>query len=342
MLSRMLLVVVGLLSALPLQAQENSKFCRVFILAGQSNMEGKAKVALCDYQVGQAKTAPLFEGLRDGDKWRERDDVFVKFFDRKGKLTVGYGSPNCIGPELGIGQALGDRYEERILLIKTAWGGRSLLRDFRSPSAGSPPKEKLEQWLNEARKNKPDTTEEEIANTVGRSYREMLEEIRATMADLKSVSPELEGYTPRISGFIWFQGWNDMIDPVATSEYTVNLRHFIRDVRKDLDEPLIPFVIGQMGVDGTNPNDGIKKFKEAQAAVLEDEGLRASVGLVKTDIYWDTDADTVYKAGWRQNLELWNQVGSDYPFHYLGSPKTMLGIGRALGKETARLLDQTP
>jgi alpha-galactosidase len=36
---------------------------------------------------------------------------------------VGYGSPRCIGPELGFGLVVGDRYPEQVLLIKTAWGG---------------------------------------------------------------------------------------------------------------------------------------------------------------------------------------------------------------------------
>ena len=28
-------------------------------------------------------------------------------------------------------------------------------------------------------------------------------------------------------------------------------------------------------------------------------------------------------------LDEWNKVGSDYPYHYLGSPRTLCGIGRA-------------
>ena len=72
----------------------------------------------------------MFEHLRKMDKWIERDDVWIKFLDRKGKLTVGYGSPGCIGPELEFGTVVGDRYDEQVLLIKPAWGGRSLYRDF--------------------------------------------------------------------------------------------------------------------------------------------------------------------------------------------------------------------
>ena len=41
--------------------------------------------------------------------------MWIKFLDRKGKLTVGYGSPQCIGPELEFGTVVGKRYEEQVL-----------------------------------------------------------------------------------------------------------------------------------------------------------------------------------------------------------------------------------
>ena len=86
---------------------EPAKPVKVFILAGQSNMEGKAKVSLLEYQAKQPATADLYKHLRKDDHWIERDDVWIKFLDRKGKLTVGYGSPHCIGPELGFGNVDG-------------------------------------------------------------------------------------------------------------------------------------------------------------------------------------------------------------------------------------------
>ena len=76
---------------------------KVFILAGQSNMEGKAPNTLLDHQATNASTKALFAHLRQGDQWRVRDDVFIKFLDRKGPLTVGYGSPGRTGPELEFG-----------------------------------------------------------------------------------------------------------------------------------------------------------------------------------------------------------------------------------------------
>lgn len=69
---------------------------------------------------------------------------------------------------------VGDHYGKQVLLIKPAWGGRSLYRDFRSPSAGLPPAEVLDRMLADAQKKKPATTMDDIKATFGATYREML------------------------------------------------------------------------------------------------------------------------------------------------------------------------
>jgi alpha-galactosidase len=310
---------------------------KVFVLAGQSNMEGKAKVSVLKYQLGQPVTRGLFPPLRKDGRWIERPDVWIKYHRHKGPLTVGYGSPPCIGPELGFGLVVGDHYAEQVLLIKSAWGGRSLYRDFRPPSAGWPARAVLERLLAEERKRRPAATLADVKGPFGASYRAMLEEVNGTLANLKGDFPEYAGQGYELAGFVWFQGWNDMISREYTAEYAANLAHFIRDVRRDLKAPKLPFVIGEMGVGGLHPDAGVKRFQQAQAAVLKVAEFKGNVALVKTDRFWDTEAEAVFKEGWRQHLEEWNKVGSDYPYHYLGSPRTMLGIGRALGEAMLEL-----
>ncbi len=325
--------------ALPglLRAADQTKPVKVFILAGQSNMEGKAKVSLLDYQVKQPATRDLFKHLQKDGKWIERDDVWIKYFKEMGKLTVGYGQPKCIGPELGFGLAVGDHYDEQVLLIKTAWGGKSLYRDFRSPSAGWPPKIELQKMLADLKKKVPYASMDKVKKQFGTAYRAMFDEVNTTLANLKKFFPDYAGQGYEIAGFIWFQGWNDMISAEYTAEYAANLKHFIRDVRRDLKAPKLPFVIGEMGVDGVNAGGGITKFKQAQAAVLDEPEFKGNVALVKTDVFWDTDAAAVFKMGWREHIDEWNKVGSDFPYHYLGSPKTMLQIGRAFGAAVLEL-----
>jgi alpha-galactosidase len=322
--------LVMLFATTPASGQQ--KPVKVFILAGQSNMQGKAKVSLLEYQARQPATRDLFKHLRKNDQWIERDNVWIKYFDYHGKLKIGFGSPPCIGPELDFGNVVGDHYAEQVLLIKTAWGGKSLFRDFRPPAAGLPPADVLRKLLAAQRKRKPSATLDDVTRPFGASYRAMLEEVKDTLDHLKSLFPSCADQGYEIAGFVWFQGWNDMIDPRATAEYTVNLAHFIRDVRKDLKAPRLPFVIAEMGVEGLNPSAAIRKFKAAQAAVLEIAEFKGNVALVKTGVFWDQEADAVFKKGWRQHLEEWNKVGSDYPYHYLGSPRTMCRIGKAFGE----------
>ena len=112
----------------------------------------------------------------------------------------------------------------------------------------------------------------------------------------------------------------------------------------DLDAPGLPFVIGQLGVDGPNreglkPNPKRDRFKAAQIAPAELEEFRGNVAVVKTDQYWDMEADAVFRKGWREHLEEWERVGSDRPYHYLGSVKCYGRIGKAFGEAVLELAE---
>lgn len=315
---------------------------KVFVLAGQSNMEGKAKLSLLKHQISQPETKVRFQHLHQNGTWLERSDVWIKFLARKGNLTVGYGSPNCFGPELEFGIRVGDHFDEQVLIIKTAWGGKSLFRDFRPPSSGIPNDDVLAKLLKNAQKKKPATTKEEIEQSFGKFYRMMLDEVNNSLANLKSLFPAYENQGHEIAGFVWFQGWNDMVNADYTAEYAKHMANFIRDVRKDLRSPNLPFVIGQLGVDGVDgkANRKRKLFKDAQAQPADLPEFKGNVAVVKTDQFWDTTAHAVFKKGWRDHLKEWNTVGSDYPFHYLGSAKTFSDIGKAFGDAVLSLQEK--
>ncbi len=323
---------------------DTTKKVKVFVLAGQSNMEGKAKMELLNYQITAPETKDFFAHLHKDGKYIERDDVWINFLDRHGKLTVGYGSPNCIGPELEFGNAVGDKFDEQVLLIKTAWGGKSLARDFRPPSSGLPSDEVLQKVLddtnagirkrNDAEKNaarkKPEATMAEIKETYGKSYRDMIAEVQTVLKELPKRFPDYKGQGCEISGFVWFHGWNDMISPEFAKEYTVNLANLIRDVRKDLGVPGLPVVVGQMGQDGLEAKGKMVVLKDAQAAIETIPEFKGNVKLVKTDIFWDTKAAALVK-NWKENIDEWKKAGSDLGYHYLGSAITYCKIGRAMG-----------
>jgi hypothetical protein len=341
-------VILCFLAIGPVDAGE--KAVKVFILAGQSNMEGKAPNTLLEYQATDPKTKDLFAHLRKDDKWIVRDDVFVKFLDRHGPLTIGFGSPGRTGVELEFGHLMGNHFDEPVILVKAAWGGHSLYKNFRSPSAAFPTPAILQKELEQAqanvkksneknKKNAPLPTMDDIKSQYGRSYRMMLAEVKDVMDNHAKLFPALKG--PRkleITGFVWFQGWNDQYG--SQEEYASNMKHFINDVRKDLKSPKLPFVIGVMGQNGSKPATGaMLTVQKAQLAMNDVPEFKGNVKAIRTDVLVDTAAEKLFPT-WRENQKEWDKVGGDFPYHYLGSAIWFNRIGKAMGETTLELLKQ--
>ena len=353
LITRSTLLFLMALVAINISASEpnRSKKVKVFILAGQSNMEGKAKLELLNHQINAPETKEFFAHLHKDGKYIERDDVWINFLDRRGKLTAGFGSPGCIGPELEFGNVVGNHFDEQVLLIKTAWGGRSLGRDFRPPGAGLPPDAVLQKRLDETNANirkrneneknpdkkKPEQTMDELKALYGKSYREMMTEIQTVLKELPTRFADYKNQGYEIAGFVWFQGWNDMLNAEFAAEYATNMAHLIRDVRKDLGVANLPVVIGQMGQDGPEATGPITVIKQAQASVEQISEFKGNVKVVKTDVFWDRKAAELVKK-WRENLDEWKKVGSDYGYHYLGSAITFSKIGHAFGDAMLELI----
>ena len=237
---------------------------KVFILAGQSNMEGQGSVDHDDgpngakgnlaWSMVNSQSAKKMKKLKnEKGEWVVRDDVQVSFKvggDKllKGGLTVGFtgyaadGSRRHMGPELGFGFVLGDFYQEPVLLIKTAWGGHSLHGHFRSPSSGLPAYDTGD-WPKRA--------------DVGQSYRQMVKEVRAALAALGDQKYE-------IAGFYWQQGYNDMVTPQAIPEYAQLLVNLVSDLRKEFNVPNMPVVVGQLGNGGPVTEGALFEFRKAQ------------------------------------------------------------------------------
>ena len=299
----LLSLVACTLTALPAMAAE--KPLKVFILVGQSNMEGHAKVETFDYIGDDPKTAPLLKKMRNADGTpRICDGAWISYYtgrgeensEAHGKLTAGYGSrPNPsedggkIGPEFTFGIAMDEAFEEPVLIIKTAWGGKSLFYDFRPPSAGVYPRTE-----NDIEKDRrPESGS-------GHYYRLMMKHVKHVLSDIGRVVPDYDaeqGY--EIAGFVWLQGFNDMVSrdvypelPKDTegnrfAKYSEWMADFIRDVRKDLNAPKMPFVIGVMGVGGKEANEGNLEFRKAMAAPAALPEFKGNVVAVPTSPFWD-------------------------------------------------------
>ena len=358
---------------------EESKPVKVFILAGQSNMEGKGKIdPLLNHQIKASETKDFFAHFHNDGEYIKRNDVWINYLDRRGDLTVGYGSPGCIGLELQFGHIMGDHYEEPVLLIKTAWGGKSIGRDFRPPSSGVVSKDtigdlvenmikrdynniirrelnkakkdnpkinrkeveaKSSESLNRIRKAKNDEYRKQVVDSYGHFYRLMMTEIKTTLSEIKSRFPEYDGRGYEIAGFVWFQGWNDMYGDFP-GEYAKNMENLIRDVRKELGVPDLPVAIGVMGQNGFKPAKGnMAIVKNAQLSMNEIVDFKGNVKAIPTDVFWDKRADEAFPT-WRDNLEEWVKIGSDFPYHYLGSTITFTRIGQALAQTMLELRNE--
>lgn len=188
----------------------------------------------------------------DNNHWTVRSDTWITFnkqhFDnvrvemnQYGPLSPGYGGgpgEYQMGPELGFGWTMAEslnnhkssQQQQQILLIKVAWGGKSLAVDFRPPSSGG---------------------------ITGLYYESVIANTYKTLSRLDELFP---GYADtygryELAGMAWHQGWNDGCDYNMTAEYEYNLANLIRDVRIDLDAPDLPVTIGVSGMGGYNNPD---------------------------------------------------------------------------------------
>ena len=289
---------------------------RIYILAGQSNMEGHAMTRTFDYIGDDPATAPLLAKMRDDQgNPTVADRVYISNLTGigenngvlNGKLTAGFGARrnpaelgDKIGPEFTFGLTMQEHYDGPILIIKTAWGGKSLHTDFRPPSAGAYQfnQAQLDNWTKQGKDLDAIRAEKEAATGV--YYRLMMDHVKSVLADLDSVVP---GYTAdqgyELAGFVWFQGWNDMVDsgtypergqPGGYNLYSRLFAMFIRDVRKDLGAEKLPFVIGVMGVGGEidpdKPNATMANFRAAMAAPAQSPEFRGTVVAVETAPFW--------------------------------------------------------
>lgn len=290
---------------------------KVYLLVGQSNMQGHAAERTLAHLGMDPKTAPLLKAIQHEDGMAKlQRNVWISSVDtseesgvKQGQLTVGYGAggrESKIGPELSFGITMQKHIGEPILLIKTSWGGKSLNTDFRPPSAGPYVfNEKQIENFKKRGKNLAEARKEKSERT-GVYYRLMLEHIRKVLGDIKRVYPKYDAKAGHeLAGFVWFQGWNDMVDggtyptrglPGSYDAYSKNLAYFIRDVRRDLNTPKLPFVIGVMGVSGPIAKYGPEQkryagihgeFRKAMAAPAKLPEFKGNVAAVFTENYWD-------------------------------------------------------
>jgi alpha-galactosidase len=317
----LLLPLLFTLSSALSAAPANGKL-KVFILAGQSNMVGFGQVE--GDKPGTMETLVEKQPDAYGHLVNEqgepvtRDDVWVVNISNKDKakqgwLTTGFGaSDGHIGPEYGFGFELGDYYDDPVLLIKCAWGGRSLFHNFLPPSA-------------------EDYPEPQKDGDKGFQYAETIRMTKEITNNLKKYYPEYAGKGYEIVGFGWHQGWNDRINQQAVDAYEANLVHLIRDLRKDIGVKDLPFVIANSGFDGWEIN---KRYREK---VLKH--LNAQLAVANANQYPEF-AGNVAAVETRDFYRPSDESPSRQGFHWSRNWETFYLIGKHMGQAMIGLLSQ--
>ncbi len=292
---------------------------KVFILAGQSNMEGQGVADLegKDYNQGRGTLnflmkdpakGPLFKHLKnDKGQWAVRDDVWVRYKPedgpvKSGLLTLGftpYGGKHHFGPELQFGHVMGNYFTNQVLLIKTAWGGKSLYKDFRPPSSG---------------------------DQVGPYYTKMIVEVREALANLKNDFPGYDSGGYELAGFVWYQGWNDGCDPKnAVPEYEANLANLIKDLRKDLLASKLPVVVGELTGPWVQAEGAWAALRQAQAGAAARPEFKGTVRFVETHDFVRKPEDSPCPG---------------HGHHEFANAETYFLVGNALGQGMKKLLQE--
>ncbi|MCP4786674.1 MAG: sialate O-acetylesterase [Fuerstiella sp.] len=280
---------------------------KVFILAGQSNMQGAGVIKMdarknggkgsLEYMVRDPRMAGRTRHMVDVDgNWVVRNDVWIWYLDRTGGLTAGFGAKETsIGPEFGFGHCVGEALDQQVLLIKTAWGGKSLAVDFRPPSSGG---------------------------QVGPFYTEMLEHVNSVLSDIKAPFPAYDGRGYELVGFGWHQGWNDRVNQAHNDAYEGNMVNFIHDVRKELGVKDLPFVIAETGMSGhEEKHPRALSLMRAQAAAAERAEFKGNVAFVGTKDFYrpKEESPSGQSYHWNSNAETYFLIGD-------GMAKAMLTL----------------
>ena len=217
----------------------------VVVISGQSNGVGCTHSDCIARSIGYSKYQEYmkgYEGIKIAyDCWTK--DEGPKFYsqnqsknDNFVKVMLGQGnSLATFGPEIGISEALNEKYANKLFLIKYACGASNLKDD----------------WV---KRDSP-------------MYNRFVTYIKKQMNNLKDM-----GYVPTIKAMCWMQGEGDSYEGYY-QEYYDNTKEFVGNLRNDLKELAgnkdFPFV--DAGINNSPQWQYYRKVNEAKQQ-FADEG----------------------------------------------------------------------
>jgi len=213
----------------------------VYLLAGQSNMDGRGLVSkLSEEQKKPVQQAIIFYRSvpRTSKGWQKLAPGFSVPPRYKGELPS-----RTFGPEIGFARAMLQAQPGRKLaLIKGSKGGTSLRADWKPGIKGD-------------------------KESQGPRYRDFVETIRMATRQLQQ-----RGDSFSIRGLLWHQGESD--SKSSTSLYRRRLNELISRIREDIAVPDLPVVVGEVFDNGKR--DSVRAAIQAVAANSPTVGLVSS------------------------------------------------------------------
>jgi acetyltransferase-like isoleucine patch superfamily enzyme len=163
----------------------------------------------------------------------------------------------------------------------------------------------------------------------GNLYHNMVARVNQSLADLQTQL----GYTGYVAGFFWMQGESDAATEFA-SVYAASLRKFIAAVRRDFNNPNMPFVFGQI----INFNPAIAPTIRAQQQAVADDNTVTNKAFILTDDLCHQDfihfnGRAIYTLGVRFGAGYLSIVGLSPPPSII-SPTANFGCNSIIGSGT--------
>jgi hypothetical protein len=322
-----------------------TKPVQVFIGMGQSNMLGEGKImgwkdGTLEYAVTQKNLYPYLLD-KDGE-WAVRSDVRNVFVMGNGNssfekspikhnewMSAGAGGTSTIGPELGIGNYLGNSTGGPVMWLKSCIGDRALGWDLLPP--GSPQFEYTDSsnktWIYAGYHDSPNRWEKgtgpkQIGWMAGEQYDGDVNHSQIILENLATYYPGATKY--EVAGFFWWQGDKDSRDAALSERYEYNLVNLIKSLRKDFNAPNAKFVTASLGQTMMNSTGNDGKILDAMLAVADASKYPEFEGNVA--------------AVYTYPLSKGGASGS----HYGGNAETYMNIGEAMGTAMVNLLNGNP
>ena len=295
------LVLLHLSAAAPVSAQSELQtdqapvVARVYILAGQSNMQGAGQAKELDrsWRTQQIEGAFMYQG----DEYAVLDP---------GRLAI---QGARFGPEIGLAHYLRNNQPGRphVFIIKFALSGQPLDAGWNGGAADG------SSWVSAEPGPKRKTfypgTGPSDPN-IGLHYKKMHDHITAGIQALKE-----KGYVPQVQGIVWMQGEQDAKNEVAAGRYDKTLGLLKARLEQDFTGGKdVPFVFGQ-----------VLPHEPAMARFTHRDLLRKRMA----EADWRSKSDRAIENVWMvstDGVEL-----KEDTVHY--STKGLLALGQSFGLE---------